>query len=66
MVTAIITMAKSLDLDVIAEGVENNAQVSFLKDAQINKVQGYLYSVPVSKKDADALLEAKGNMILPD
>ena len=66
MVTAIITMAKSLDLDVIAEGVENNAQVTFLKDAQINKVQGYLYSVPVSKKDADALLEAKGNLILPD
>lgn len=66
IVTAIITLAKSLDLGVIAEGVENNAQVSFLKDAQINKVQGYLYSVPVSKKDADALLEAKGNLILPN
>ena len=64
IVTAIITLAKSLDLDVIAEGIENNEQVSFLKDAQINKVQGYLYSVPVSKKDADALLEAKGNLIL--
>lgn len=58
--TAVITLAKSLDMDVIAEGVENSAQVSFLKEAQINKVQGYLYSVPVSKQDADALLQAKG------
>ena len=64
IVTAIITLAKSLDLNVIAEGVENNEQVAFLKDAQINKVQGYLYSVPVSKKDADDLLETKGNLVL--
>lgn len=66
IVTAIITLAKSLNLDVIAEGVEDNAQVSFLKDARINKVQGYLYSVPVSKEDADALLQEKGNLVLSE
>lgn len=60
IVSAIITLAKSLDLNVIAEGVENNEQVAFLKEAKINKVQGYLYSGPVSKRDADALLKAKG------
>lgn len=65
IVSAIITLAKSLNLDVIAEGVENHAQVDFLKDAQINKVQGYLYSGPVSKEAADSLLEAKGNVVIP-
>lgn len=59
IVSAIITLAKTLDLDVIAEGVENKEQVSFLKEAKINIVQGYLYSVPVSKEDADSLLASK-------
>ena len=57
IVSAIITLARSLDLDVIAEGVENSDQASFLKEAQCNIVQGYLYSVPVSKEDADSLLK---------
>lgn len=59
IVSAIITLARNFNLDVIAEGVENSEQASFLKEAQCNIVQGYLYSVPVSKEDADSLL---GNM----
>ena len=60
IVSAIITLARNFDLDVIAEGVENTDQVSFLKEAQCNIVQGYLYSIPVSKKDADSLLHNMG------
>ena len=60
IVSAIITLARTLDLDVIAEGVENKEQLSFLKEAQCNIAQGYLYSVPVSKDDADSLLQAIG------
>lgn len=60
IVSAIITLARTLDLDVIAEGVENKEQLSFLKEAQCNIAQGYLYSVPVSKNDADSLLQAMG------
>ena len=61
IVSTIIALARALDLDVIAEGVENSEQVSFLKEAQCNIVQGYLYSVPVSKHDADELLKSKEN-----
>ena len=57
IVSAIITLARNFDLDVIAEGVESAEQASFLKKAQCNIVQGYLYSVPVSKEDADSLLK---------
>lgn len=57
IVSAIITLARNFNLDVIAEGVENSEQASFLKEAQCNIVQGYLYSVPVSKEDADSLLK---------
>ena len=57
IVSAIITLARNFNLDVIAEGVESTEQASFLKKAQCNIVQGYLYSVPVSKEDADSLLK---------
>lgn len=60
IVSAIITLARNFNLDVIAEGVENSEQASFLKEAQCNIVQGYLYSVPVSKEDADSLLSNVG------
>lgn len=61
IVSAIITLARNFDLDVIAEGVENSDQATFLKEAHCNIVQGYLYSVPVSKDDADSLLRNMGS-----
>ena len=61
IVSAMITLARNFNLDVIAEGVENSEQASFLKEAQCNIVQGYLYSVPVSKEDADSLLKNMGS-----
>jgi diguanylate cyclase (GGDEF)-like protein len=45
--TAILAMARSLDLDVIAEGVETSAQHAFLLQARCPKLQGYLFSHPV-------------------
>jgi predicted signal transduction protein with EAL and GGDEF domain len=46
--TAIIGMAKSLSLKVIAEGVENEAQMSFLRAHQCDEIQGYYFSKPLS------------------
>ena len=46
--TAIISMAKSLNLKVIAEGVEDEAQMSFLRSHQCDEIQGYYFSRPLS------------------
>jgi diguanylate cyclase (GGDEF)-like protein/PAS domain S-box-containing protein len=45
---AIISMAKSLRLKVIAEGVENEAQMSFLRAHQCDEIQGYYFSRPLT------------------
>jgi len=56
--TAIISMAKSLNLKVIAEGVETEAQMSFLRAHQCDEIQGYYFSKPLATDEVADKLRA--------
>jgi EAL domain-containing protein (putative c-di-GMP-specific phosphodiesterase class I) len=58
IVKAIIEMAHSLGLDVIAEGVETEAEKDFLWRYKCDTMQGYLFSPPLSAADFEQLLGA--------
>ncbi|WP_185972807.1 sensor domain-containing protein [Shewanella hanedai] len=53
--TAIIALAKSLQLEVVAEGVENHKQLSLLTDYQCDQVQGFLFNKPLTPDECDHL-----------
>jgi EAL domain-containing protein (putative c-di-GMP-specific phosphodiesterase class I) len=56
----VISMGKSLNLRVIAEGVETEAQMAFLREHQCDEVQGYYYSKPLALEDVLKRQEAAG------
>jgi EAL domain-containing protein (putative c-di-GMP-specific phosphodiesterase class I) len=56
IVRAIIAMAKSLDIQVIAEGVETAAQWEFLKTLDCEQGQGFLFAHPQTAAHIEALL----------
>jgi EAL domain-containing protein (putative c-di-GMP-specific phosphodiesterase class I) len=58
IVNAIISMAKSLNLKTITEGVETEQQLNMLKDKGCDQVQGYYFSKPVSADELMKLLES--------
>jgi diguanylate cyclase (GGDEF)-like protein len=51
LVAAIIDLAHSLRLEVVAEGVETEAQAGFLRGRGCDQMQGYLFSRPVAVED---------------
>ncbi len=53
---AIISMAHSMNLRVIAEGVEHTEQLDFLRSRGCDEIQGYLFSPPLSVREVDVLL----------
>jgi diguanylate cyclase (GGDEF)-like protein/PAS domain S-box-containing protein len=57
IVTAIISMGRSLKLRVVAEGVETPRELAFLKAQQCDEAQGYYFSRPVPAPDFAALLK---------
>jgi predicted signal transduction protein with EAL and GGDEF domain/FixJ family two-component response regulator len=59
---AIISMASSLGIPVIGEGVETPAQAAFLRSAGCHKLQGYLFGRPAPAHEIETLLrEARHN-----
>ena len=59
VILSIISLAKSMNFDVIAEGVEMEHQLSSIKDLQCGFGQGYLFSVPMKPGDIDAWVQAE-------
>ncbi len=55
--SAIVGMAKALDITVVAEGVELIEQCELLKQLEVEMIQGYLISKPISKGDMIKLLK---------
>lgn len=56
---SIIEMAHSLDLKVIAEGVETTEELNFLEQNRCDEIQGYLFSRPIPVAEIDKLLKGK-------
>jgi diguanylate cyclase (GGDEF)-like protein/PAS domain S-box-containing protein len=56
IVSAIIAMARSLRLQVVAEGVETDGQLNFIKARDCFVMQGYLFSEPLMAEKLDVLL----------
>ena len=57
IVSAIISMAESMSLDVIAEGVETDEQKVFLQQAGCNDIQGFLYAKPMPADEITQMLQ---------
>jgi diguanylate cyclase (GGDEF)-like protein/PAS domain S-box-containing protein len=57
IITAIITMAHSLALRVVAEGVETEEQLTWLRAQQCDEAQGYLFSRPLPAQELTRLLQ---------
>ncbi|WP_258171472.1 bifunctional diguanylate cyclase/phosphodiesterase [Paenibacillus sp. R14(2021)] len=54
IVSIIIAMARSMNLEVVAEGVEEKEQLRFLQIQKCNEVQGYYFSPPIPAEEFEA------------
>ncbi len=59
IVTAIIAMAHSLGLRVVAEGVETRTQLGFLSKKGCDQCQGYLFSKPIGAEELTVLMQKR-------
>lgn len=66
IVRAVISLARSLGLHIIAEGIENSEQLAFISKLQGHEYQGYLFSKPVPAAELRRLLEERATQVLVD
>jgi diguanylate cyclase (GGDEF)-like protein len=59
IVEAIVTLGHKLHMDVVAEGVEDAAQITWLKSLGCDSAQGYLLAEPISAEEVHKALEGK-------
>jgi diguanylate cyclase (GGDEF)-like protein len=61
---AILAMAKELDLRVVAEGIELDEQLEFLRDHNCDQGQGFLFSKPLAPEDLEQIIRASDSQII--
>ena len=62
---AIVSLAHNLNLNVIAEGVETQAQLAFLADTGCEEIQGYLLSRPLDENAMKRFVEREHRILMP-
>ena len=60
IVSTIVNLGQSLDMKIVAEGVENEEQYEFLKSIDCDEIQGYYFSKPMSENAFHELLLREG------
>ena len=60
IITSVVTMARMLGVQTLAEGVETQEQVSFLKKLGCGRIQGYYYGRPMMYEDTLSLMYHRG------
>jgi diguanylate cyclase (GGDEF)-like protein len=63
---AIIQMGHSLNLEVIAQGVETEPQLGFLRGQRCDQIQGYFFSPPLPVPATELMLRAHTSLTAPD
>ena len=63
IIKAIISMSHSLNIRVLAEGVETMEQLNFLKESGCDEAQGYLFCHPLPPEELEKLLSKKEKAI---
>jgi len=59
IVRSIITLGHNLGLEIVAEGVETEAQLNFLQENNCNYIQGYYFSKPLPTQDVFSFIKSQ-------
>ena len=65
IVKTIVSLAKNLNMIVIAEGIESDVEANYLRTLSASFGQGFYYSCPVTAQDAKSLLLQQENITAP-